>query len=194
VPMLRIDPLALLTWLPLLAGCGPNPQPGTDAGADSSPDSASPPIDGGPLVARCQSLAQNFQTKCAGSDQRPCLWSAYAALCVTGQTQLLIDSMSCLDSTTCRTFSDPNQAVACLAQVHSAGETPAAKSFLESACSACDAGCAVNGTVEIIPYLTDSDLTTLSSCYPALCALFTGADAGTTCPMNADLGLFTHCL
>jgi hypothetical protein len=118
------------------------------------------------LVMECQSLAQNFEQKCAGDDVRPCLWSAYAKLCATGQTQLLIDSMKCLDSSTCRTFSDPNEGEACLAKLHAMSETAAAKSFLQSGCNECDAGnCGtVRGTDEIFPYLLDSDFTALGSC------------------------------
>jgi hypothetical protein len=172
--------------LPLLSACNGPGDPGADSGSGT-----------GPLVAECQALAQNFETKCAGSNPRPCLWSAYGKLCATGQTQLLIDSMNCLASTTCRTFSDPNSGQACLAQVHTNGESSAAKSFISQGCSACSQGCAMFGTEEIFPYLSDADVASLSGCYPALCSLFGGPDAGVdagACFTNPDLALFVACV
>jgi hypothetical protein len=135
-------------------------------------------------------MAQNFEQKCAGDDVRPCLWSAYGKLCATGQTQLLIDSMKCLDSTTCRTFSDPNEGAACLAKLHAMNETPAAKSFIQGACNQCDAGnCGtVSGTDEVFPYLLDSDFPELGSCGSQL------ECSGTfpvSCESNQNVGYFS---
>jgi hypothetical protein len=203
----------LLGLLPILGACsepggpavadsGPDAKPSdaaTDATDAPSPDSAidSGTNDAGPLVAECQGLAQNFETKCAGSSPRPCLWSAYVMLCATGLTQLLVDSMKCLDSTVCRSFSDPNDGQACLARVHVNGESTAAKSFISQTCSACGQGCATFGTEEIFPYLSDGDLASLSGCDPALCSLFGSSDAGVdaaACFANPDLAPFVACV
>jgi len=124
-------------------------------------------------VAQCQQMASHFAKLCSGSNPRPCAWDAYVQLCGSGQTQLLIDSMKCLDQTTCRTFSDPNQAAPCLASVHASGESQAAKAYLESVCTACgQTNCTtVTGTAEIIPYLSDSDIAALGNCRGNACTL-----------------------
>ena len=123
------------------------------------------------LIAQCQSMAQNFATKCAGDDQRPCLWAGYTKLCTVGQTQLLVDSMNCLDATTCRTFSDANEGATCLASVQTAGETAAAKMFIQTQCAQCGgSNCATAaGTAEIYPYLLDADLSATATCFAATC-------------------------
>jgi hypothetical protein len=161
----------------LIAACG-----------GGGPSAAPPP---GSLVTQCQSLANNFQSKCAGSAPRPCFWAAYAQLCTTGKTQLLIDSMNCLDNTTCRTFSDPNEAAACLGTVHASGESAASKSFIENTCAACgQTSCASTGTGEIIPYLTDDDVTALAHCSGNACSIDTLIQA---CASLPDVGLFAQC-
>jgi hypothetical protein len=211
--VMRTHPRSLLALLALLGACGgPSGLAPVDSGPDAEPSDAGDDamdalsrdaaIDAGtngagPLVAECQALAQNFETKCAGNNPRPCLWSAYVKLCATGQTQLLIDSMKCLASTTCRTFSDPNSGQACLAQVHANGASTAAKAFISQACSACGQSCAPAGAEEILPYLSDADLASLSGCDPALCALFGASDAGVDaggCFANPDLAPFVACL
>ncbi len=173
------------------AGLSDAGSPVTASDASPSPDAASQAA----LVAQCEALARNFQTRCAGSDPRPCLWGAYAQLCATGQTQLLVDSMNCLDSTTCRSFSDSNGGAACLASVHASGETTEAKTFLQNECTVCGGTCPLPvGTAEVFPYLTDADLASLSTCSTALCTYFTDADAGgNACPPNADFALFSAC-
>lgn len=150
----------------------------------SQPDAA--------IVSTCQALANNFVTKCAGDAPRPCAWTAYAQLCATGQTQLLIDSMSCLDSTLCRLLSDPNEGEACLEAVHTNEQSTAAKSFLASFCTRCGgSNCSsVQATDEILPYLTDLDLAALSSCAPTACTL---PEFISACPSVANLQLFASC-
>jgi hypothetical protein len=171
--------------------------PGLLSGACSTGGTGTPGGDGGAqpsaLVAQCQSLAMNFQTKCAGSAPRPCLWAAYGQLCKTGRTQLLIDSITCLDATTCRTFSDPNQAAQCLAGVHGTGESAAARAFLSDTCSACgQTGCSAppTGTAEIYPYLTDADLMAVAGCRGSACTL----DAiDKACAQISDIAPFAAC-
>jgi hypothetical protein len=145
---------------------------------------------GGALVLACQSAASHFATLCAGSDPRPCYWNAYAKLCATGRTQLLVDSMKCLDNTTCRTFSDPNEAASCLAQLHAADESASAKTAIENACSSCGgSSCStITGTAEILPYLADADLATLVSCASAGCAGLAPA-----CASDEALAPFVAC-
>jgi hypothetical protein len=101
------------------------------------------------------------------------MWGAYAKLCAAGQTQLLIDSMNCLDGTTCPAFSDANAGNACLATVHDGGESATAKAYLKSFCTACaGSNCsAVTGTAELFPYLSDADVTALANCRGSACTL-----------------------
>jgi len=145
-----------------------------------------------PLVAQCQAAANNFATLCAGSAPRPCFWTAYAKLCATGNTQLLVDSMKCLDNTTCRTFSDPNQGAACLAMVHTNGETDAAKTAVKVDCMQCQApSCdTVTGTAEILPYLPDSDLSALPGCEGTTCDILA---IPASCPSIPELAPFATC-
>ncbi len=157
----------VLAWV-LFGAAGCSPTASSTAGHDAG---SGPGTDAGPLVAQCQQLALNFQTRCAGSAPRPCLWQAYGRLCATGNTQLLIDSMRCLDASTCRTFSDPNQGAACLGTVHATGETAAVRGALQALCAACDSGCTSNPTAEIIPYLADTDLAALPACGARACVL-----------------------
>jgi hypothetical protein len=148
------------------------------------------------LIAQCQTQAQHFATLCAASAPRPCLWNAYAQLCATGQTQLLIDSMNCLDQNTCRTFSDANNGVSCLDTLHSTDESQASRQFIIDSCNACtDAGgCAASyGTAEIFPYLTDADiaLLTSSNCRGTACTIDSAVQAcASTVP---DVNLFLAC-
>ncbi len=146
------------------------------------------------LVAECQSQANHFATLCAGDDVRPCMWDAYAKLCVTGETQLLVDSMNCLDQTTCRTFSDANGGVACLDKTHASEESSASQSYITSTCTACkETDCAASvGVAEIFPYLTDTDIAALPACQKSACDLTTLVEnCAATIP---DLALFLACV
>lgn len=158
------------------AACGNANDNVTDAGTDAANDAVSN-VDGGgdagALVAECQTLAHHFATLCAGSDPRPCEWNAYADLCRTGQTQLLVESMKCLAQNTCRTFSDPNAAATCLDTLHKSSQSAAAKKWISDTCTACNGtNCSqVNGTDEILPYLGDADIAALSSCQGSACSV-----------------------
>ncbi|HEY1958799.1 MAG TPA: hypothetical protein VGH28_24460 [Polyangiaceae bacterium] len=146
--------------------------------------------DGG-LVAQCETQAQHFATLCAGDDIRPCLWNAYAKLCATGKTQLLVDSMNCLDQTTCRTFSDPNEAATCLSNVHATGESQASKDFVQNECTACGNPCpTIGGDAEIVPYLTDADVASLASCSSGACTIDAVIQQ---CASVQDVGYFDVC-
>jgi len=154
------------------------------------------PIDGGTtdggVVAQCEAQAQHFATLCAGDDIRPCLWNAYAKLCATGKTQLLVDSMNCLDQTTCRTFSDPNEAATCLANVHATGESQASKNFIQNECTSCGSPCPdIGGDAEIIPYLTDSDVASLSACSSGACTIDAVVQQ---CASVPDMAYFAACV
>ena len=144
------------------------------------------------LVAQCQALASNFETRCAGDDTRRCTWGAYAELCGTGQPQLLIDSMNCLESTTCPAFSDANAGNACLATVHLSGESTSARTYLETFCTACGgSNCStITGTAEILPYLSDADVTSLAGCRGSACTL---SALVTSCGSVPGVALFAAC-
>ena len=161
--------------------------PSADASIGDAASSA-----GSALIMRCQALANNFAAKCSFDIGRTCYWGAYAKLCATGETQLLIDSMNCLDSTTCRTFSDPNQGETCLNNLHTTSQSAAAKAYIQKTCTACGGtGCpAVNGTAEIFPYLTDADIGALAGCQGSACRLDTIAKACISIP---DIQLFAAC-
>ena len=156
----------------------------SDGGSDATSD--------GGLVAQCAAQAKHFATLCAGDDIRPCLWNAYAELCATGKTQLLVDSMNCLDQTTCRTFSDPNEAATCLANVHATGESQASKDFIQNECTSCGSPCPdIGGDAEIIPYLTDSDVASLSTCSPGACTIDAVVQQ---CASVPDMAYFAACV
>jgi len=175
----------LLVLFPaLILGCSASTSPtSTDmtvspgdlstAGDLSAPiDMASGGSDGGALVAQCQAMANQFQTLCAGVTDRVCLWGAYSKLCAIGKTQLLIDSMKCLDNTTCRTFSDANMGAACLKALHGTAETVPAKVAIQSVCMDCKLkmDCAtVDGQSELLPYLSDADLNAIPNCRGTAC-------------------------
>lgn len=143
------------------------------------------------LVAQCEAQAKHFATLCAGEDVRPCMWNAYAELCATGKTQLLVDSMNCLDQTTCRTFSDPNDGETCLASVHATGESQASKDFIQSWCTACGDPCPdIGGDAEVVPYLTDADVASVGTCSSDACAI--GALIQ-QCASVPDVGDFASC-
>ncbi len=179
-----------------LVACGGGGGNGNDGGSDasngdssasdsSSSDSAAndgaTPTDAGKndaspaLVAQCQTLANKFAGLCSGDAPRPCLWNGYAQLCQSGQTQLLIDSMNCLDQTVCRLFSDPNEGEACLDTTHASEEPVASQNFITQTCAACNqTNCAAGvGVAEIIPYLTDADIAALASCRGNACDINT---------------------
>jgi len=145
------------------------------------------------LITQCQSLAQNFATQCAGDDTRPCYWNAYASLCVTGETQLLVDSMNCLEQDTCRTFSDPNQGESCLDTTHASEESQASQTWIVNECTTCGGSQCQSavGPAEIFPYLTDADIAALSSCAGSACDLGTLiSNCASTIP---DIALFAQC-
>jgi hypothetical protein len=189
------------------AACGNSaPSPGTagDAGGEDAAlrDAATTDAASGDaaatgdaslgLVAQCQAAAKHFAKLCAGDDVRPCLWNAYAGLCATGQTQLLVDSMNCLDNTVCRTFSDANQGNACLERVHNAEETSTAKAVGAQYCTMCGGtNCStVTGTMEIYPYLSDDQLAAVEMCDGgATCTAGVSA-----CPGAAELTPFIACV
>ncbi len=199
-------------FLLLCAACSGGGGGGNDGGTDASTTTDSPAGDAtsdspsaldasnndasAALIAQCQTQAQHFATLCAGSAPRPCLWNAYAQLCATGQTQLLIDSMNCLDQSTCRTFSDANNGVACLDTLHGASESQTSRQFIIDACNACSdaGGCATSyGTAEIFPYLTDADIALLASsnCRGTACTIDSAVQAcASTVP---DVNLFLAC-
>ena len=145
---------------------------GSNGGAADAGDGSANP-DAAALVAQCQTQAQHFATLCAGIDVRPCVWNAYGELCKTGDTQLLIDSMNCLDQSTCRTFSDPNEGAACLQTLHNSSESASSKQWLVDWCNACGGtSCSTSfADAEIFPYLTDSDIAALSGCQGSACSL-----------------------
>jgi hypothetical protein len=101
--------------------------------------------------------------------------------------------MKCLDATTCRTFSDPNDAAQCLANVHATGESAKARAFISGTCSACgQMGCdgAPTGTAEVYPYLTDADLDAVGACRGNACTV----DAiDKACAQIADIAPFAAC-
>lgn len=147
----------------LLVGCDDaTPATATDATV----------VDGAVItVASCQQLAMAMAANCASTPIRQCIWRGYAQLCATGNTRLLVESMRCLDATTCRTFSDSNGADACLTAAHASSETPAVRAALTSMCTSCDAGmCSSAGaTAEIFPYLSDANIALVTACRGAAC-------------------------
>jgi hypothetical protein len=182
---------------PTAAGGGAGGAPdgtggGATSGATTGGGSTGGAVPTSALVAQCQALASNFETRCAGDDTRRCTWGAYAKLCANGQAQLLVDSMNCLDSTTCRAFSDANAGNACLATVHRTGESTSARAYVESFCTACSgSNCStVTGTAEILPYLSDADVTSLASCGGSACTFSTLL---TSCASVPGLALFAAC-
>lgn len=188
-----------------LTACDPA-APATDAGTSNpdapgsaldAPSTADAPTADAPpsaLVAECQALATTFRDNCAGSDARPCLWDAYASLCATGNTQLLVDSMNCLDRTTCRSFSDPNEGLACLETVHAAGRTAAVNAAFEATCMACsgvDCGrVQASATAEILPYVSDADIAAFQSCRGSSCSF---AEFLTSCASVPSFAAFAAC-
>jgi len=184
----------LLCAVMLLVGCGGReggatlPGPAGGSGVTSSGLSSGA---AGPLVAQCQALAMQFVTNCYdefGADggrtpdtARVCLWTAYARLCATGNTKLLVDSMNCFSGNpSCWTFSDCNDACTCLASVHTAEEPAATKAFLQKQCTACDGtDCdTITGQYELIPYLSDETIAAVNACLGNVCS---NADAGVHC-------------
>jgi hypothetical protein len=71
-------------------------------------------------------------------------------------------------------------------------QSTTAKSFLASFCTRCGgSNCSsVQATVEILPYLTDADLTELTSCAATACTL---PEVLSACPNVANLQLFASC-
>jgi hypothetical protein len=140
-----------------------------DAMTDSAADA--PAGDALSVVALCQATAHSLAAMCTGSTMQQCFWNAYASLCATGYTTLLLDSMGCLDTTTCSAFSDAD-ASTCLGNVHQFDESNASKSFVQSVCNACGNPCPnIGGAAEVIPYLTQADDAALSSCSMGACTI-----------------------
>jgi hypothetical protein len=166
----------------------------TAATCDSSQLQTAELLDAGgepdPLVATCQSKAMAYATLCQGMDNRACLWTAYASLCQTGNTKLLVDSMNCLDPNTCRTFSDPNDGATCLANVHGNEEPDASLTYISRTCARCGGSCAPAGTSELIPYLSAADLAALTTCGSAACSF---QSIVTACSTVSGLALFQSC-
>ncbi len=130
--------------------------------------------------------------------ERVCIWQAYAHLCQTGRTQLLLDSMMCFgQNPSCWTFSDSNNARTCLNNVHAASPaSPALVAFATRYCGACDAGggCADAGAslsgaeAELFPYMTDAQLTETSACLADASCSNTSLP---TCTAVPELALFS---
>jgi len=174
--------LALVLSLSLACACT----------STSTPADGATTTDGGALVAQCEALAMHMGANCAGSDPRPCVWEGYRQLCHLGNTQLLIDSMNCLDQTTCRSFSDPNQGATCLAMVHPMEETSGVRAVDTTICNACgSSGCDVpQSTGEILPYLSDADANMIAACRGTACTIDAIVAA---CPMVPGIAPFTSC-
>lgn len=131
------------------------------------------------LVAACQTRASLMATNCSDSDSRPCSWNAYRELCALGQTQLLLDSMECLSADTCRTFSDPNESLACLDATHEAGQSATARAVITALCESCGGSDCDRawGAAELLPYLSDADLGLFEACRGTACTLDDMIDA-----------------
>lgn len=180
----------------VFVGCPSDPAPAEDGGVRndapvatvdapastedapaSTVDAPSSTGDGGAaLVAACQARAAVLSANCEGASGDPirvCLWAAYGELCETGNAQLLLDSMECLDDTLCRSFSDPNDGRACLDAAHEAGRSAAADAAITGGCTRCGGvGCdTVSGALELIPYLSDSEIAALADCGSTSCTI-----------------------
>jgi hypothetical protein len=169
------DPRAVDDGGTAIDAAGTTDAAASDAPASDAPASDAPRADDAadPLVTECQRLADVFATHCAGSGLRPCIWQSYRMLCRTGNTQLLVDSMRCLDETTCRTFSDPNDGEECLRTTHQSAWSTTLQSFSTEICTACGGtGCdGVQPLTEIVPYIPDAEIAELSSCRGEACDL-----------------------
>ncbi len=165
----------------------------TDAGTGDAPASSA-------LIAKCESLATSFANVCndeytgdahTPDTQRVCIWTTYAQICRTGNTQLLVDSMNCFGTNpSCWIFSDPNSAARCLANVHASGESAAARALLQDVCTRCGGtNCSsVTGQAELIPYVSDSEIAAISACLGSGC---TNAEFVANCPSVPDVaGIF----
>jgi hypothetical protein len=150
------------------------------------------------LVAQCEALATTFVNQCnneySGDAHTPdtgrvCIWTAYRAMCQTGNTQLLVDSMNCFGANPhCWTFSDPNDTATCLARVHATEESAAARAFLQTLCTTCgSAGCPMVGQAEVVPYLSDAKIAQLNGCWGGNC---TTAGLVSMCSAIPELALF----
>jgi hypothetical protein len=167
---------------------------GSDAGALDSGSSDAGPTDEA-LIAECERLANVQRTNCTSvSEQRACAWEQYGVLCRSGNTRLLVDAMTCLDQTACRTFSDPNDAQACLDALAD-DRTAASRQAQIDFCVACggqEAACArsTSTSTEIVPYLSDTDIAALRECGLGQCSL----DAILTACVDAPgVGMFATC-
>lgn len=143
------------------------------ADAPTTSDTPAPTDAPTTVVEACRAAAEGFGTRCAGSAPRPCVWAAYAELCEDGSTQLLLDSMDCLDDTTCRSFSDPNEGRACLDTLHTESRSVAASDAIEALCTACGGTTCdvVSGAIEIFPFLSDADVAAIEGCRGTACTI-----------------------
>ncbi|HEY5062745.1 MAG TPA: hypothetical protein VII52_14490 [Gemmatimonadaceae bacterium] len=181
----------------------------TEAAAEASPSGGSPSdVDANTNdapslhVSECEALATTFVQSCqslhdssgpAPDTERMCIWTAYGHLCRTGNTQLLVDSMNCFGSNVnCWTFSDSNNAAACLASVHATGESEAVRTLLQNVCTSCGStNCAVvTGQAELIPYVSDDEVAALASCGGTAC---TNAAFVANCTSVPDVAAIFSC-
>jgi hypothetical protein len=177
-----------------------------DASDGATDADAAASMDAGPLVAQCQALAMTFANNCYNeyvgdtltpNTNRVCIWQSYAAICRTGRTQLLLDSMMCFgQNPNCWTFSDSNNAATCLNNLHAATPPSSALvAFATQYCGACnmvggcaDAGASLSGgTSEVFPYLTDAQLSQTSSC---LADASCNASLPSSCTAVPELAIF----
>jgi hypothetical protein len=180
-------------WIETSAACSQSSSSATtDGGAGDGPASSD-------LVAKCESLATSFAQICndeytgdahTPDTERVCIWTTYAQICRTGNTQLLVDSMNCFTGNpSCWIFSDPNSAAACLASVHASGESAAARALLQDVCTRCGAtSCSTTGQAELFPYVSDSEIAAIRSCLGTGC---TNAELLANCTSVPDVsGIF----
>lgn len=149
----------LLSLALTLPACAPVP---TGSTGMLDPDSVDPAD-----VARCVERAEHFRDLCASAngatDERVRLWAGYAELCQTGNTELLLASLECLDETQCRTFTDPNEDAACLEVVH-AGQPQPIRDVLVDVCDRCGLADCPAYRFEIYPYLPATEAAPLAAC------------------------------
>jgi hypothetical protein len=187
-----IAPLGSVSLLALALGTGcPDNTPAPDAavvasdtgggGADTGPatdDTGSPGADAPVVddVARCTATAAMVATACAGQADRTCEHTAGGMRCATERADVLADAYQCLlDASTgtgsCRTFSDPSGASACLealgaaTTLSSAGE--ALVTHILATCTDTTRAQVVSGGVIPLMALSDAAVGRLDACVMA---------------------------